>query len=53
MKYYVLERDGERTIVCVAEGQDPLYGMGSWNLLSGPYSGFVEACDAAAVKETK
>ena len=41
--HYVLERDGDFTIVTVLSGNDPLYGMGSWNYFSGPYKNHWEA----------
>jgi hypothetical protein len=36
--WYVLKRDNERMVVGVPEGNDPLYGNGSWDYLSGPHA---------------
>ena len=47
MNHYLLERDGETQIVAICEGNDPLYGRGSWNLQAGPYTS-VELTKAAA-----
>jgi hypothetical protein len=50
--WYILERDEETDIVCVPDGNDPLYGRGSWNLArdvyAGPYMTYAEAADIAA-----
>lgn len=46
-EYYVMERNEEKTIVCIPAGNDPLYGMGSWNVIAGPFA-TVEQAEAAS-----
>ncbi len=47
-KYYVLIRDNtiggtDYIIVTVPEGNDPLYGYGSWNFFAGPFNTWEDA----------
>ncbi len=35
--FYILQRNDEFTLTSVLEGNDPLYGWGSWDIASGPY----------------
>lgn len=44
-KIYILERNFEFDLVSVVEGQDPLYGRGSWKIYSGPYDSIKEAAE--------
>jgi len=43
-EYYVLKRE-ETTIVHTTRGNDPLFGRGSWNFVSGPFPGHRQAED--------
>lgn len=45
-EYYLLKRNDEFQIVCVTEGNDPLYGQGSWDLAGGPYASWNAASAA-------
>ena len=50
--YFVLCRNDEYQIVSCEEGQNPLYGHGSWDLFSGPFDSWDAAEeDAWLVKE--
>ena len=46
LEYYVLTRDDDTTIRSIVKGLDPLYGYGSWDLLSGPYPTWDEASES-------
>jgi len=43
MKYWVLVRNNEYQVIAVFPGQNPLYGYGSWDIFSGPFSTSQEA----------
>jgi hypothetical protein len=43
MDWYILERDGEFKVVGVLEGNDPLYGEGSWYTDGIPHKSREEA----------
>lgn len=48
IKYYVLNRlvdtfQVDFLIVSVTDGNDPLYGHGSWDLFSGPFDTWEES----------
>ena len=49
-KFYVLKRDSETKIVAICDGNDPLYGEGSWDLAGGPYPSWTAAENAAVEK---
>jgi hypothetical protein len=42
MSWYILERDGDYK-VAYCNNYNPLYGRGSWNLVSGPFASYEEA----------
>ena len=46
--YYVIKRNDDYQIIFVScwEGQNPLYGYGSWDLSGGPYATWKEAENA-------
>jgi hypothetical protein len=41
--WYILKKDDDYQIVSCFEGQDPLFGNGSWTEFRGPYSSWKEA----------
>ncbi len=43
--WYIVERDNDYQLV-YATNNDPLYGRGSWDLVSGPYETYEDACRA-------
>ena len=46
-EFYILKRGGEICIVCTTIGNNPMHGMGSWDLVSGPYP-TIEIAEAIA-----
>ncbi len=50
MEWYVIERDGIIEVVAVTDGNDPLYGRGSWSLAISRSFDTAEAAEEAAAK---
>ena len=53
LDFYLFRRNDEFQIVCVAKGNDPMHGYGSWNKYSGPFETWEIVNEAFKIEEQK